>query len=109
MRLSTSIRSDDRPGGDEPAVLCFPHAAGCASFFRPWQRLLPVTRVHAVQYPGREDRFGEPFDGSLVALAETIADEVLTAEQNYSVLFGHSMGAYVAFEVAYLLQKAGRG
>jgi pyochelin biosynthetic protein PchC len=103
----TSIRRITPDGAPGPAVLCFPHAGGCASFFRPWGPLLGTARVHAVQYPGREDRFDDPHPPSLAALAETVAAEVLAGPERYPVLFGHSMGAYLAFEVAHLLEQAG--
>ena len=90
-----------------PSVLCFPHAGGCASFFRSWPSLLPGARVDAVQYPGREDRVAEDAPGSLTALAASVAEEILRQNGPYDVLFGHSMGAYVAFEVAHLLHRAG--
>lgn len=92
---------------DSDSVLCFPHAGGCASFFRSWQPLLPAARVHSVQYPGREDRFAEPAPESLLALARAVAEEILARDERYSLLFGHSMGAYVAFEVDRLLREAG--
>ncbi|MGW4651409.1 cytochrome P450 [Kitasatospora sp. NPDC004289] len=90
-----------------PAVLCFPHAGGSASFFRPWQSLFEGVRVHAVQYPGREDRIADPAPAALTELAEQIAAEVLAGPVRYSVLFGHSMGAYLAFEVTRRLESAG--
>ncbi|MEV4191558.1 thioesterase II family protein [Streptomyces toxytricini] len=109
MPSTTSSIREFTPGRDgRPAVLCFPHAGGCASFFRSWQGLLPGARVHAVQYPGREDRITQDHPASLTALARAVADEVLASGEAYSVLFGHSMGAYVAFETARLLERAGR-
>ncbi|WP_327306695.1 alpha/beta fold hydrolase [Streptomyces sp. NBC_01298] len=104
---TTSLRRLSSDSVTGPAVLCFPHAAGCASFFRPWRDLLPDARVHAVQYPGREDRIADAAPSGLAALAESVAGEILRGEQRYSVLFGHSMGAYVAFEVAHRLRSAG--
>lgn len=98
-----AVRADD----SRPAVLCFPHAGGCASFFRSWQSLLPMARLHAVQYPGREDRVMDEPPTRLRELAEAVAEEVLAGRERYSVLFGHSMGAYVAFEVAHCLRSAG--
>jgi pyochelin biosynthetic protein PchC len=95
--------------GSHAAVLCFPHAGGCASFFRSWQSLLPTARVHAVQYPGREDRVMDETPARLRQLAEAVAEEILAGSERYSVLFGHSMGAYVAFEVAHCLGSAGAG
>ncbi|MEV6345227.1 alpha/beta fold hydrolase [Actinoplanes sp. NPDC051851] len=90
-----------------PAVLCFPHAGGCASFFHPWRSALAGVRVDAVQYPGREERIAHPPAPSLVALAASIAGEIRAGARRYAVLFGHSMGAYLAFEVAHLLEQAG--
>ncbi len=110
MSSTTSIRTFTQGSSDErPAVLCFPHAGGCASFFRPWQGLLPGARVHAVQYPGREDRIAEEHPPSLTGLAQAVADDILASGETYSVLFGHSMGAYVAFEAARQLERAGAG
>lgn len=113
LSVSPSIRrfrsADGAAPADDwrPAVLCFPHAGGCASFFRSWQSLLPAARVHAVQYPGREDRVMDESPAGLYELAQTVAEEILTGGERYSVLFGHSMGAYVAFEVAHRLRSAG--
>ncbi|MDF3287925.1 thioesterase II family protein [Streptomyces silvisoli] len=107
MTEPTSIRRFAARSDTEQSVLCFPHAGGCASFFRSWQSLLPSARVCAVQYPGREERIAEPTAASLLELAETVAEEILADSARYSVLFGHSMGAYVAFEVAHHLLLAG--
>lgn len=104
---ATSIRKFGSADGSRPAVLCFPHAGGCASFFRSWQSLLPTARVHAVQYAGREDRVMDGPPARLRDLAEAVAEEILAGSERYSVLFGHSMGAYVAFEVARCLRGAG--
>ena len=107
MTPSPSLRKSGSPADSGPAVLCFPHAGGGASSFRSWQPLLSPARVHAVQYPGREDRIGDPPAAGLARLADTVADEILAGSERYAVLFGHSMGAYVAFEVAHRLQQAG--
>ncbi|MEY9893890.1 surfactin synthase thioesterase subunit [Catenulispora sp. MAP12-49] len=50
------------PSPDAPVrLLCLPHAGGSASFFRAVsQALAPKVEVLAVQYPGRQDRRGEP-------------------------------------------------
>ncbi|MEU0740745.1 alpha/beta fold hydrolase [Streptomyces sp. NPDC006134] len=103
---AVSLRRLAPDSAEGPAVLCFPHAGGCASFFRSWSSLLPAA-VHAVQYPGREDRIAEDAPENLVSLAEAVAEEILRSRQRYSVMFGHSMGAYVAFEVAHHLERAG--
>jgi pyochelin biosynthetic protein PchC len=64
----------------------------------------------AVRYPGREDRITEPFVEDMDEMADQIAAELAPLLDGGLVLFGHSMGAALAFEVALLLEeKHGRG
>jgi pyochelin biosynthetic protein PchC len=89
-------------------LICFPHAGGSASAYRTWPRGLPSDiGVLAVRYPGREDRLGDPFSSGLEALADEIADALGELKRNRLVLFGHSMGASVAQEVALRFQEQG--
>ncbi|QQG98015.1 alpha/beta fold hydrolase [Mycobacteroides chelonae] len=90
-----------------PALVVFPHAGGGASFYRSWL-INPDFSVHIVQYPGREDRISEQLPSSLGALADGVAEALLTLGDRPLYLFGHSMGALVAFEVARRLEAAGR-
>jgi pyochelin biosynthetic protein PchC len=90
----------------ETKLVCFPHAGGGASAYRTWPLGLPSDiSVLAVRYPGREDRFGDPFSSGLDALADDIADALGDLTRNRLVLFGHSMGASVAHEVALRFQE----
>lgn len=89
-------------------LVCFPHAGGSASFYFLVSRALQGdVEVLAVQYPGREDRRAEPCATSITELA----DGVFAALRHFSgpplALFGHSMGAVIAFEVALRLQQEG--
>lgn len=89
----------------EAAVVCFPHAGGASSAFHGWAELLPETvELIAVQYPGRQDRFGDPMPASIPELAETVAGSITTPFRRPTAFFGHSMGALVAFEAARRLQ-----
>lgn len=90
-----------------PALVVFPHAGGGATFYRSWLTN-PDFSVHIVQYPGREDRISEQLPPSLGALADGVAEALLTLGDRPLYLFGHSMGALVAFEVARRLEAAGR-
>ena len=82
-------------------LVCLPHAGGSASYFFPLAKALPPeVELLAVQYPGRQDRHAEPCVDDVVTLAEQLVD-VLAAQRDLPlVLFGHSMGATVGFEVA---------
>jgi pyochelin biosynthesis protein PchC len=100
-------RYDPKPEA-ETTVVCFPHAGGAASYYRPMAMALPASvELHAVQYPGRQDRLREPLVDDVVKMAETIAPAVLTLADRPLALFGHSMGASVAFEVACRLEQWG--
>ncbi|MDB1090082.1 alpha/beta fold hydrolase [Streptomyces sp. ACA25] len=95
---------------DKPAVrlVCFPHAGGAASAFLPLARRLAAdVEVLAVQYPGRQDRRNEPFIDSVDGLVDRLLPEVLTWTDRPLALFGHSLGATVAFETARRLPPTG--
>lgn len=88
-------------------VICFPHAGGAASFFHRWALHLPAdASLSAVQYPGREDRLAEEFVTDMQALVEQAAEAVSPLCDADTVLFGHSMGAVVAYEVALQLRAS---
>ncbi|MDI3423854.1 thioesterase II family protein [Streptomyces luteolus] len=96
----------------EARVLCFPHAGGAASTYRPLAQLLaPRIAVWAVQYPGRQDRRTEPVLDSITAISDRVVTSLAqlpdTDDDRPLALFGHSMGALVAFEVARRLEAAG--
>lgn len=106
--MSRWIRTRTRQTPGEFNLVCFPHAGGSASFFRSWFDLLPsAIQLHNVQYPGREERLAEPLVTSLSEMADTIAAEILSLAGRPTMLFGHSMGAAVAYEVAVRLERAG--
>ncbi len=100
-------------GGEEKTeqtqLFCFPHAGGGASSFRPWKaKLVDSCEVACVQYPGHESRRLERLATSLAELVATLAGELKPALAGSFVLFGHSMGAAVAFELARFLRSAGQ-
>jgi surfactin synthase thioesterase subunit len=96
-----------QPGGhwagwDVPRIFCFPHAGGSPRLFLDWQAgLAGDAEILAVCRPGREHRFAEPaptidelIDGAAAAIT------ALTQRDGRPFyLFGHSLGALVAFEV----------
>ncbi len=87
-------------------LVCFPPEGASASFYRAWCARLPSTvELLAVQYPGREDRLHEDCIGDVHLLAERAADALGLVSQRTLVLFGHSLGAALAFEVALRLEE----
>lgn len=88
--------------------VCFPHAGGGASFYRRWaQALPPSVELLAVQYPGREDRIADELIPDITELACAVTASLRRIARKQLVLFGHSMGATLAFEVAHRLQREG--
>jgi medium-chain acyl-[acyl-carrier-protein] hydrolase len=84
-------------------VFCFAHAGAGASAYRAWTTSAPF-RVVPVQYPGREDRLGETPVSDILALAELAERAVLSRADGRYALFGHSMGAMVAYELVQRLR-----
>ena len=81
-------------------IILLPHASGSASFYRSWAELFPDSvEMIAVQYPGREDLIGEPMINDMVTLVGQLADSLAGLLDKPYVLFGHSMGGAVAYEL----------
>ncbi|GHE64551.1 thioesterase [Streptomyces spiralis] len=97
------------PAEDAAArLVCFPHAGGSASYYFPVSRALsPRLDVVAVQYPGRQDRRHEPCVDDVRRLADLAAAELRPWCDRPLALFGHSLGATLAFEVALRLEADG--
>ncbi|MGI5507652.1 thioesterase II family protein [Streptomyces sp. CA-106131] len=91
-------------------LVCFPHAGGAASFFRSWAGLVPDdVELLAVRYPGREDRLLEAPAECMEELVDPLAEACAALVGSPLALFGHSMGASVAFEVAVRLAATSGG
>jgi surfactin synthase thioesterase subunit len=89
-------------------LLCLPHAGGSAGYFFPLARALgPDVEVLAVQYPGRQNRRHEPFATDVAELVRGVRAALPETGAGSSALFGHSMGAVVAFELARARERCG--
>lgn len=89
-------------------LICLPFAGGGTSAYREWAARLPdEVEVVAAALPGREGRIGEPALDSVDALANGVVDGLSRHLDRPFALFGHSMGAVVAFEVIRRLRPMG--
>ena len=85
-------------------LFCLPYSGGGASMYYGWQRLFgPRVEVAPIHLPGREDRLGEPLSHPAEALAAAVAGR---ADRPYAI-YGHSMGAWLGFEVIRALRRQG--
>jgi len=82
-------------------LFCFPYAGGSTLAFRNWPSLLPTDiEVCPVELPGRGARFHETPHSSLTDLIEALGPALLPYLDRPFALFGHSMGATIAFELS---------
>ena len=86
-------------------LLCFHHAGGGANAFKEWAEVLPSSvALWALRLPGRENLYLKPAFRRLQDIIDAIDLDVLAPllSQDYTstLLFGHSMGGLIAFEVA---------
>ncbi|MFF2192482.1 thioesterase II family protein [Streptomyces sp. NPDC058157] len=91
-------------------LLCVPFAGAGPSFFHPWRELAADRwRVTSVELPGRERRILEEPYRNVQEAAKGVIDGVVAdlGEGSRTVLFGHSLGAVLAYELAHLLGERG--
>ncbi|WP_181804275.1 thioesterase II family protein [Streptomyces shenzhenensis] len=94
----------------ERALVCLPFAGGGAGFYRAWKELpAGCPSVVPVQLPGREELFADPPYKTAISAAEELAPHIAELVRGYGgyALFGHSLGAVLAYEVAKVLARLG--
>ncbi|MDX3851639.1 thioesterase II family protein [Streptomyces sp. AK02-01A] len=93
---------------EETVLICLPFAGAGPSFFTPWTAYAPAwMRVLPVRLPGREKRFAEPAHTTAAPAVEDAYGQVTEALEAGTrvALFGHSMGAVLAYELAHRLEQ----
>ena len=89
-------------------LVCFPYAGGSASVYHPWAALLPPTvELAAIQLPGRQNRIAEAPITAMPTLVDTLGAVLAPLWDRPVALFGYSLGAILAFEVARLRRRQG--
>lgn len=89
-------------------VFCCPFAGGGASSFAEWSRGLdPLLELVAVQLPARESRILEPPCETMSALVAGLMAELPKLLDRPYIVYGHSMGASIGFELVHALLARG--
>ncbi|MEU4173853.1 alpha/beta fold hydrolase [Streptomyces sp. NPDC026589] len=90
-------------------LFCFHHAGGTASIYNGWDRALaPGISVVPVQLPGRERRVREPRVVDLGTLVTQLQHHLGPHLDAPYALYGHSMGALVAYALTRARHAAGQ-
>src|SRR5262245_14446672 len=89
-------------------LLCLAHAGGGPSAFRAWRPAIPDSLdITSVPLPGREGLYTEPQPHDLATLVQDILERGASWFEGPYALFGHSMGALLAFELARAVRREG--
>jgi len=89
-------------------LLCLPYSGASAMVYSRWRPKLPQwLRLQPVELPGRGARFGEPLHTDMRVLAMQLARELRPTLHAPYALFGHSLGALLACEMAHALRALG--
>lgn len=89
-------------------LFCIPYAGSGASTYGPWKRRFKdVATVSPIQLPGREEQCDLPFFTDVdEAVRHVVSDIMAKADGTYAI-FGHSMGALLAYESTHRLESLG--
>lgn len=86
-------------------LFCFPYAGGGPALFRDWEQDLPGdVEVCSVQLPGRGSRFKEKPYSHMPSLISEVAQAIRPYLDLPFSFFGHSLGAFISFELAHRLK-----
>ena len=89
-------------------LICLPYAGGGTAGYHRWRTKLPAAiEVVALSLPGHDGRLNEPLCTDLQTLVEAQIDSLAQNEMldRPFALLGHSMGAWLAFEIARTLRR----
>lgn len=97
MHESSSIR-----------LFCLPYAGASAAVYLRWRRRLPAWVVlHPLELPGHGRRIEERLETEVERMVDGVLGEVKASLERPFAIFGHSLGAVLAFELALRLSELG--
>ncbi len=95
---------------DKVKLFCIPYSGGSSSVYYKWKRLLSRNIVLCpIELAGRGRRMREPFYETVSQAADDISSEIMKQLQPGEpyAIYGHSMGALLAYETYYALKGKG--
>ena len=89
-------------------LLCLPYSGASAMVYSRWRRKVPQwLDVQPVELPGRGARYAEALHTDMRTLAMQLAREQKARLTAPYALFGHSLGALLACEMAHAFRTLG--
>ncbi|MFC5473487.1 thioesterase II family protein [Paraherbaspirillum soli] len=89
-------------------LFCLPYAGASGVTFHHWAAAMPAhVELSGINLPGRLSRFAEPPFTRVEPLLAALDLALQTRDDLPYVLYGHSMGALLAFELAQLRVRSG--
>ncbi|MEU6847625.1 alpha/beta fold hydrolase [Streptomyces sp. NPDC046716] len=99
--MQHSLAARPTSGTDGIRLFCFHHAGGGAATFAGWQRRTgDGVQVLPVRLPGRETRHREPPVTDGARLIDAVEADLAPLLDEPYALYGHSLGALVAYRLA---------
>lgn len=90
-------------------LFSLPCAGASAATYLRWRHRLPSwIRLQPIELPGRGGRLHETPEKTFDVLATRLCDELETNPPQRYALFGHSMGALLAYRIAHCLRARTR-
>lgn len=88
-------------------LVCLPFAGGYAEYYLPWRKYMPSDfALYPVQLPGRSYLWQLPAFTHIEELIKTLLKNLHhVVTQKPFIIFGHSMGGYIAYELCKGLAK----
>ena len=84
-------------------LFCFPYAGASGSAFHHWAAAMPSTvELCGIHLPGRWNRLKDISFTRVEPLVEVLDQVLCTRDDLPFLIYGHSMGALLAFELAHL-------
>jgi len=108
LAVDRGILTPSRNPAARQWLLCLPHAGAGAMTYLPLARRLPISvGLRVVQPPGREMRRREPSHRDVDELIAEVLPAITAIADRPIALYGHSLGAITAFELARAMRSAG--
>jgi medium-chain acyl-[acyl-carrier-protein] hydrolase len=107
-RVTPWLQFRPAAGNQRLRLFCLPHAGGGATTYHSWTAELPAfVQLCPVLLPGRETRLSEALYTQIDPLLGALDRELRPWLDIPYAVFGHSMGALLAFAWVRILQREG--